>query len=111
MTIGNGIAKDVHGDIIMGHQIFMGAYHDVTMLTFNHEKPYLQKPLEIFYMLNKQIVAQVEKAKYILSIIIETFDWSPHINSISTNANRCIGFIKRNTSNCPQELLKLTYHN
>ncbi len=32
ITIGNDIAKDVHCDIIMGHEVVMGAYHDVTML-------------------------------------------------------------------------------
>ncbi len=31
ITIGNDVARDVHCDIIMGHDI--GTYHDVTMLT------------------------------------------------------------------------------
>ncbi len=32
ITIGNDIARDVHCDIIMGHDV-IGAYHDVTLLT------------------------------------------------------------------------------
>ncbi len=30
-TIGTYVARDVHCDIIMGHDIVMGTYHDVTM--------------------------------------------------------------------------------
>ncbi len=33
ITIGNDVDKDVHCDIIMGHEVVMGAYHDVTMHT------------------------------------------------------------------------------
>ncbi len=31
ITIGNDIARDVHCDIIMGHDVVMGTYHDVTI--------------------------------------------------------------------------------
>ncbi len=31
ITIGNDVARDVHCEIIMGHGIAMGTYHDVTM--------------------------------------------------------------------------------
>ncbi len=33
ITIGNGVAMDVHYEIIMGHSIVVGTYHDVTMHT------------------------------------------------------------------------------
>ncbi len=33
ITIGNNVAMDVHCEIIMGHSIVMGTYHDVTMHT------------------------------------------------------------------------------
>ncbi len=33
ITIGNGVARDVHCEIIMGHDIDMCAYHEVTMHT------------------------------------------------------------------------------
>ncbi len=33
ITIGNDIAGDVHCDIIMGHDVVMCAYRDVTMHT------------------------------------------------------------------------------
>ncbi len=33
IIIGNDVAKDVQSDIIMGHEIGMGTYHDVTMHT------------------------------------------------------------------------------
>ncbi len=33
ITIDNDVARDVHCEIIMGHGIIMGTYHDVTMHT------------------------------------------------------------------------------
>ncbi len=76
----------------------------------NHAKSdlHLQKN-STFYTLKMQILAQVDKAKYLSLMMTEILDWSPHINSIVTNANRCNGFIKRNISNCPQEHKQLVY--
>ncbi len=31
ITIGNVVARDVHYEILMGHCIVVGTYHDVTM--------------------------------------------------------------------------------
>ncbi len=31
ITITNDVTRDVHCDIIMGHDVVMGTYHDVTM--------------------------------------------------------------------------------
>ncbi len=33
ITIGNDVARDVHCEIIMGHSIIMGRYHEVTKHT------------------------------------------------------------------------------
>ncbi len=33
IKIGNRVASDVHCEIIMGHGIVMGTYHDATMHT------------------------------------------------------------------------------
>ncbi len=33
IRVGNDVTKDVHCNIIMGHDIVMGAYHDDTMHT------------------------------------------------------------------------------
>ncbi len=33
ITIGNDVARDVHCDIIMGHDVVIGTYHDVTTQT------------------------------------------------------------------------------
>ncbi len=33
ITIGNDVAKDFHSEIIIGHSIVVGTYHDVTMHT------------------------------------------------------------------------------
>ncbi len=51
----------------------------------------------------------VDKAKYLGVMITEHLDHNPHINSIITKENRYLDFIKRNFSNCPQELRELAY--
>ncbi len=33
ITIANDVARDVHCNIIMGHGVVMGTYHDVTLQT------------------------------------------------------------------------------
>ncbi len=33
ITIGNDVARDVHYEILMGHSIIVGTYHDATMHT------------------------------------------------------------------------------
>ncbi len=74
-----------------------------------HRYTTFTKPFARFYALNKQVLAQADKVKYLGVMITEDLDWSPHINSIVTKANRCIGFMKRNISNYSQELRQLAY--
>jgi hypothetical protein len=66
-------------------------------------------PSERFYTINKQVLSQVEKAKYLGVMITEELDWSPHITNTVAKANKCLGFIKRNINNCPQELREMAY--
>lgn len=40
------------------------------------------KPLERFYILNKQVLAKVDMAKYLGVMIKKKLDCSPYINSI-----------------------------
>ncbi len=65
------------------------------------------KPLERLYTLNKQVLTQMDKAKYLGVMITHNLDLNSYINIIVTKANRCTGFYKRNISNCPQELREL----
>ncbi len=67
------------------------------------------KPFERFYTINKQIHKKVDKAKYLGVMITEELDWSPHIKNTIIRANRCLGFIKRNISNFPQDLREMSY--
>ncbi len=67
------------------------------------------KPFEIFYTLNNNVLAQVDKAKYIGVMITETLAWNFDITQYSNKANICLGFIKRNISNWSQELRQLAY--
>ncbi len=67
------------------------------------------KAIERFYTSNKQVLAQADKSKYLGVMIPEILDWNPHMNSIVTKGNKCLGIIKRNIRYCPQELRKLAY--
>ncbi len=37
IRIGNNVARDVHYEIIMGHSIVVGTYHDVTLHTDGYD--------------------------------------------------------------------------
>ncbi len=50
-----------------------------------------------------------DKSMYLGVRIKNKIDWNPHINSTLLIANRCIGFINRNISHCPQLLRELAY--
>ncbi len=47
------------------------------------------KLFERFYTLNKHVLAQVDKVKYIGGIITDKLDWNDHTNSIVTKASIC----------------------
>ena len=57
------------------------------------------KSLEIFYTINKKVLAQVEMAKYVAVIITEELYWCPHLNNSVTKTNKCLESIKRNITN------------
>ena len=55
-------------------------------------------PAQHIYMLHGQVLEAMDHAKYMyLGVdISKDLSWNTHINRISTNANRTLGFLKRN---------------
>ena len=52
-----------------------------------------QKTMEKFYILSGQVLQKVDKTKY-LGIM------SPHVEYVTTKANRLFGLIRRNFKEC-----------
>ena len=53
-------------------------------------------PAQHIYMLHGQALEAMDHAKYLGVNISKDLSWNTHINRISTNANRTLGFLKRN---------------
>jgi hypothetical protein len=50
-----------------------------------------------------------DNSKYLGVAIINDLDWGLHINSITTKANKTLGFLHRNMKNCTRKVKNLTY--
>ena len=53
-------------------------------------------PAQHIYMLHGQALEAMDHAKYLGVDISKDLSWNTHVNRISTNANRTLGFLKRN---------------
>jgi hypothetical protein len=53
-------------------------------------------PLKSNYLLHNHILQPVEHSKYLGVTIKNDLDWGPHINNITTKANKILGFLRRN---------------
>ena len=63
-----------------------------------------QIPLKFNYKLHNHILQPVENSKYLGVTISNDLDWGPHINNITTKANRTLGFLRRNMKNCTRKV-------
>jgi len=68
-----------------------------------------KQPIEKFYTIQGHILEQVQSTKYLGVNINENLTWDTHIDSISSKANRTIGFLRRNLAHAPKELKELAY--
>ena len=68
-----------------------------------------KRPLDHFYTIGGQVLQEVDSCKYLGVNINNKLDWSTHIHAITSRANRTLGFLRRNLSECPQELKALSY--
>ena len=84
-------------------------------MKFNPEKCYVihvtkkKIPLKFDYLLHSHILQPVDNSKYLDVTISNDLDWGPHINDITTKANKTLGFLRRNMKNCTRKVNKLTY--
>ena len=61
------------------------------------------------YTLKGHILESVETAKYLGITLSTTMSWEPHINNITTKANKILGFLKRNLQVKQEDTKSLAY--
>lgn len=61
------------------------------------------------YLLHGQALRRVKTTKYLGVTISSDLNWNSHINSITTSANRTLGFVKRNIASRSQAVRTLAY--
>ena len=61
------------------------------------------------YILHGQLLETVSQAKYLGITITSDLRWNAHINSISSKANRSLGFLRRNLKISSIQLKTLAY--
>ena len=83
-------------------------------MKFNPEKCYIchphtkkKIPLNFDDLLHNYILQPVDSSKY-LGVTISN-DLDPHINNITTIANKTLGFLHRNMKNCIRKFVPLFY--
>lgn len=68
-------------------------------MKFNPEKCYVihvtktKIPLKFNHKLHNHILQPVDNSKYLGVTISNDLDWGPHINNITTKANKTLGFL------------------
>ena len=68
-----------------------------------------RQPLLSQYTLHGQVLETVDSAKYLSLTVSQDLNWNNHINSITGNANRSLGFIKRNVKTKKEAVKELAY--
>ena len=64
------------------------------------------KRINASYNLEGTVLDNVANIKYIGITITNDLKWNMHSSNICTKANRTLGFLRRNLSACPQDVLK-----
>jgi hypothetical protein len=68
-----------------------------------------RKPIQFPYKLHGQTLSPVKDAKYLGVDISQDLSWNTHISRITTNANRTLGFLKRNIKTKHENIKSLSY--
>ena len=68
-----------------------------------------QKPPKRKYTFCGSVLEQVDSTSYLGITINSKLKWSHHISSISSNASKSLGLIRRNLWNCPRKVRETAY--
>ena len=77
----------------------------------NHNANYKEriKKINASYSLEGTVLENVEKIKYLGVTITNDLKWNTHVSNICTNANRTLGFLRRNLAVCPRDVKESAY--
>ena len=67
------------------------------------------KKIHASYALEGTDLGNVESIKYLGVTITSDLRWNTHVSNICTEANRTLGFLRRNLYSCPQEVKEAAY--
>ena len=62
--------------------------------------------IQASYTLEGSVLENIESIKYLGVTITSDLKWNTHNRSVCTNANRTLGFLRRNLFSCPKILKK-----
>ena len=69
-----------------------------------------RRPMNTIYMLHGQVLEAVTSAKYLGVDIASTLSWNSHIDRVVGNANRSLGFIRRNIKTKMSKVRETAYN-
>ena len=69
-----------------------------------------KKPVKRDYILHRQALESVTSARYLGVDISSSLSWNPHVNRITGNANRTLGFVRRNIKTKMSKVRKTAYN-
>ena len=67
------------------------------------------KKIHASYTLEGTNLENVESIKYLGVTITNNLRWNTHVSNVYTEANRTLGFLRRNLYSCPQEVKEAAY--
>ena len=67
------------------------------------------KKVHASYTLEGTDLENVESIKYLGVTITSDLRWNTHVSNVCTEANRTLGFLRRNLYSCPQEVKEAAY--
>ena len=69
----------------------------------------LVKKVIATYALERTVLENVDRIKYLGVTIINDLRWNTHVGNICIKANRTLGFLKCNLSSCPRKVKEMAY--
>ena len=70
----------------------------------------IQKPVKRDYILHGQALESVTSSRYLGVDISGSLSWNPHVNRITGNGNRTLGFVRRNIKTKMSKVCKTAYN-
>ena len=69
-----------------------------------------KKPVKSDYILHGQVLESVTSARYLGVDISGSLSWNPHVDRITGNANRTLGFVRRNIKTKMSKVRETAYN-